>query len=82
MAGQADGKIAVILVQGTNYIRAEIMCMLSFHSTPIMFLQESPCSNYVCSLAEDEVLFVWKHADAEKNKESQKQNMAFALEST
>jgi hypothetical protein len=30
----------------------------------VLFLQESPCTNYVCSIGEDEVLFVWKYVES------------------
>jgi len=70
LAGLIDGKIAVIRVRGAHTVRSEVVCMLSFHSTPVMYIQESPCTNYVCSVGEDEVLFVWKHVDADKAKKS------------
>ena len=70
LAGLYDGKIAVIKVKGVHTIRTELICMLQFHTTPVMFIQESPCTNYVCSIGEDEVLFVWKHVDADKIKKS------------
>jgi len=61
LAGLSEGKIGVIKVKGFHQISAECVSYLTFHTSPVLFLQESPCTNYVCSIGQDEVLFVWKY---------------------
>jgi len=38
LAGLQDGKIAVIKVKGVHTVRTEVLCMLSFHTTPVMYI--------------------------------------------
>ena len=52
----------MIRVRGTSYISAECSSYLLFHQSPVIFLQESPCKRYICSVGEDEILFVWRVA--------------------
>jgi len=59
LAGQEDGRIAVLRAKGTSQLQLE--SYLLFHKSPVLCLQESPCAQYVCSIGQDEVLMVWKH---------------------
>jgi hypothetical protein len=38
LAGLQDGKIAVIKVKRVHTVRTEVLCMLSFHTTPVLYI--------------------------------------------
>ena len=66
IVGLRNGQIVILRVSGYLAMQICAQSVLSFHDSPVLFLQENGNGQFMASLAEDEILFVWKHIETKK----------------